>query len=434
MDTHSALRPHRPATPVHASAPPLGPPQVLRCRSTADFLAALPILTGFTADDSLFIVLFTGSRSQRALRVDLPPHDAAHALPSFADAVAELLGRHAGNADAVAFVFMSARSFAETGGVPCLSLARTFRRGMARSPLHLRELAVVASDGWIGLLDPRHGGRPRPLAEISASPVFTAVAPRATPPVTLADLGALPHAEARRTAAVCARLAELDARPDPAATEPPEALGDANAAEPHRAPPWVYGVARVADACFTGSEIPDARLAARLIRAAEHPGSWLVLVLGTFSRADALIRLAETSPPDRFIEASIDIDDGAEPNPEHDWSIRRFLSALAADQPDDAQLKGAIEAVAEITAHAPVGRRPGLLALLAWAWWMLGMGSVADRCARAALEIAPHHELASMVSRLVAHPPSWVFDRAIEADPPSTPRADRAEVTPGSRP
>jgi hypothetical protein len=54
-----------------------------------------------------------------------------------------------------------------------------------------------------------------------------------------------------------------------------------------------------------------------------------------------------------------------------------------------------------------VDQRPALLALLAWAWWMLGMQTVAERLVIQALEIHPGHELASMVQRLNRSVPAW---------------------------
>lgn len=47
-------------------------PTVLRSRTGADFLASLPTLTGFTADDSLMLVPFRGKRTTGGvLRIDL---------------------------------------------------------------------------------------------------------------------------------------------------------------------------------------------------------------------------------------------------------------------------------------------------------------------------------------------------------------------------
>src|SRR5690606_7463560 len=48
-------------------------PEIIKCRTTADFLAALPLLVGFTATNSIFIVLFSGKAAGRTIRLDLPP-------------------------------------------------------------------------------------------------------------------------------------------------------------------------------------------------------------------------------------------------------------------------------------------------------------------------------------------------------------------------
>lgn len=68
-------------------------PVVLKCRGTADFIAALPHMTGFTASDSVFLVIFTGNRATRALRVDLPDEEGGPAAEALLDFLEEAV-RH----------------------------------------------------------------------------------------------------------------------------------------------------------------------------------------------------------------------------------------------------------------------------------------------------------------------------------------------------
>lgn len=50
-------------------------PTVLRANNPADFLAALPRITGMDATECAFIVMFDGKRTIGAARIDLPPLD-----------------------------------------------------------------------------------------------------------------------------------------------------------------------------------------------------------------------------------------------------------------------------------------------------------------------------------------------------------------------
>ena len=47
--------------------------QVLRCSTSAEFLGALPHLTGLTYEPGIFVVIFRGSRAGQCVRFDLPP-------------------------------------------------------------------------------------------------------------------------------------------------------------------------------------------------------------------------------------------------------------------------------------------------------------------------------------------------------------------------
>lgn len=397
-------------------------PTVLRCSGTADFLAALPALTGFTAENSLFAVLFSGRRANRAIRFDLPDPGDTGAVERLLDGVSGLLRTTGAGREGPAFVITSTRSFSEAGGPPWRELARRLRRRMRQEGWALRDLAVIAPDGWAGLMGRGDSGRRRPLSEISASPiaaVTTAAGVEEAAP--LSELGRLPDPDPRRAAAILAQLAELDRRGSArTAEEVParsagaadtssasSATGATGATGANSAPPWAYGVVRVARGCFENSGPPDPRLAARLIRASERGDHWLLLLLATMSRAESLIEIIESVGRDRFVDVPVDIDAGSEPGPELGWSLRRLLHALASMRPDLADLKRAVDVLSDAAAHAPVARRPGLLALLAWAWWMRGMGSVAARVIDEAAEIDADHELLRMMRRLTAGPPAW---------------------------
>lgn len=130
-------------------------PTILKATSPADFLAALPRLTGMTAPESLFIVLFDGPRTLGAARVDLPEN-----LPALLDSpgpelaawlrtVAEIALR----GDAAAVVV---QTDAELSVQPLRSPHGTLT-GVLADVLHeagvsVRDALAVGSDGWASFM------------------------------------------------------------------------------------------------------------------------------------------------------------------------------------------------------------------------------------------------------------------------------------------
>ncbi|CAG7611324.1 hypothetical protein LEUCIP111803_01419 [Leucobacter soli] len=383
---------------------------ILRCNSTADFLAALPFLTGFRATNSLVIVLFSGRRAGSAMRVDLPDPNAPETFGSMLDCIVEILHRTGAGPAGPAIVITTNRTFSEAAGAPWWRFARQIRLRFRREGWPLRDLAVIAPDGWAGLLTDRMPQRGRPLAEIDASPMTARATAAGASSDSFEELGRLPEPSARRAAAVTARLAELDRRAAAGGDDANATAGRGTSGTPI----WVGGLARVANACLDGEGAPEPLLVARLIRASEQTDPWLVLLLASISRADFVVDLVEQAAPRRFLGAPIDT--GAESGSgDHDWSIRTLLQVLARERIDTTRLRRLIEVLGDATVHAPRARRPGLFALLAWAWWMRGMSSVASRVLAESQGIDAEHALSLMVARLVAEPPSWTLRAAVEA-------------------
>jgi len=369
------------------SAP--NPPSVLRCDGTADFLATIPYLAGFTASDSLFLVLFRGRRAKNAIRLDLP-ESPGRATSDFLDALCGLVRETGLGEERPAIVIMCERGFAESGGPPWHRLAKQIRRRFAREGWSLREAAVIAPDGWAALLDPLEPMRRRSLDEIRRSPIGAEARERVGEPRPLGEVGALPEPEPRRAAAIVGALADLDRR---------EADRRQMSETSDGPPGWLHGTARAAGECFDPASAPDPRLCARLLRATESAGGWLAVLLVAVTRPEFVIDLAERNDAVDFADPPVDAPSG--------WSIRRMLAAFSTVDPEAAKLRRAIAVLSDIAGHAPPARRTGILALLAWAWWMLGLQSVATPLIDQALEAAPEHELARMVGRLVSAPPAW---------------------------
>jgi hypothetical protein len=124
-------------------------PTVLRATSSADFLAALPRLTGMSAPESCFVVLFDGKRTLGAARIDLPPLEQ---LERPGDEIAAWLRQVAEIAlkgDAVAVVVQTeAQLSKQPVSSPHGTLTGVLAYVLHTAGASVRDALVVASDGW----------------------------------------------------------------------------------------------------------------------------------------------------------------------------------------------------------------------------------------------------------------------------------------------
>ena len=409
---------------------PDAPLRVLECHGTADFLAALPRLVGYTATDSIFVVFFSGSRTSQAMRLDLPPDDAPrHVAPllDFISATLRGLGDEFRSSPAVAIT--CTRTFAEADGPPWRALARRIERRLRRDGISVRELCCQAPDGWISFLDPTAPTGGRPLSEIAKSPLALDAEPGASAPRDINELGAIPEADPEHREAVLAALAELPAleaahlrrrtaggSPGPGRAPAP-IRRDFAAVEAeqhtHPAPPeaydWMRATARVAEALLDDRAPLTPTMTARLIRCAQLPDRWLLLALGVLTRPLFPVELAEDIGPGQFVAVPVDLDSGPAPSRVPGWSLRRLLADLSPEFTEFQRVPPLRRRIIEAVSVAPHELRPALLAFSAWLWWLSGSQSVSAKQLRDALAIDPQHELARMVERLTAAPPSMSF-------------------------
>ncbi|MFT4232341.1 MAG: DUF4192 family protein [Leucobacter sp.] len=433
-----------------APAPDVDPPRVVRCRTTADFLAALPQLTGFTATDSVFLVFFSGSRTGQAMRMDLPPSEKPSDSAGLLDAMCSILRSLERNGEGIsdpAIVITCARTFADAGGPPWRDFARRLERRLRREGIRPRELACLAPDGWISFLDPAAPCGGRPLSEIEESPIALDARLRGENPPDLSRLGEIPEPDPALAAAVAA---ELDALPPfdftgsgsaaPSGAEPvktPSAPGEpvttrrqflaemaerVTGAPSERAHAWMHDTAEICRALRDDRAEFDPRMAARLIRCAERSDRWLFLALGILTRPEFPVELARDMGPAQFVAVPVDLDTdpGAPARP--GWSIRRILLSISPDFTDRKRLPPIRRRLLAVLSATPETERPGLLSLSAWLWWLSGSQTVAHRQTREALAIDPDHELAQMVDRLSACP--LYAGREVLAAPGTEPPAD----------
>lgn len=379
---------------------------MLKCRTTADFLAALPRLTGFTAADSLFVVFFSGKQAGQVMRVSLPASEEPHLSLQLLDFLCEALreiGEAHGALSAPAIVISSSQTFAEAGGAPWRRFAKRIERRLRRERIGVRELCCLAPDGWISYLDPAAPQQGRPLSEISESSIAREVAEEGPPVPDLMSLGALPIPDARRVAAVAEALDGLTPYDFPAPAADPLLAVGAGKPSPD-GDRWLGETAAVGRALRGEQRRLSPRMTARLIRTAAHADRWLVLALGILTRPEFPAELAAETEPVRFANVPIDIDTGRERTPVIGWSIRRILASISPDFEDRERLPGIRVRLLAALSECPAELRPGLYALSAWVWWLAGNQTVALRHVEEALAIESEHELVRMVERLVEVP------------------------------
>jgi hypothetical protein len=148
------------------------------------------------------------------------------------------------------------------------------------------------------------------------------------------------------------------------------------------------------------------RLLAKLIDTAGHQSGWLVCVLTALTRAEFVIDISHETSADRFTDIRLESEPGAKPGTREAWNIHHLLVSLAHEMPPHRRLRTVIAVAEDAIVHAPPESRPPLFAMLAWAWWAVGMQSVAARIAAEGLETAPDHDLLLMVRRLCETPPA----------------------------
>ena len=345
---------------------------MLRCENTADFLAALPRLVGFTASHSLFVVLFAGSRAGSAIRIDLPeserPADTARYLDALCGQLAALRASHGDGAPAV--VISSATRFSEAGGHPWRRLALRLERRLAAEGHTVRELCCIAPDGWVSYLDPAAPPLGRPLTEIAESPLSGI---EEVP--DLGRLGALPAPTAAERQAVADALAAANTLTAGLAGEntPPSTDTAANGA----AESCAVGLLRRTDAA-------PPKLIARAIIELNSERGWLAVFDEFVGCAEAVAGREPSAPHRRRAGRP---GGGRSRGP---GSARAAATALARS----------CDRLAHWAALSPPPLRAAVLAASAMAWWLRGLQSVAQRQIAEALRISPDDRTALIVARV----------------------------------
>lgn len=388
-------------------------PEVLTCKSPADFLAALPRLVGFTAPDSLFVALFSGSRAQGALRVDLPDSEAPSENRAYLDEFAVCLRRaqRLHGESAPALVITSSLTFAEAAGTPWRRFAAQLTRRLAAEGQRPREFCCLAPDGWVSFYDPAPPRFGRALSEIAASPA----SPSERVPA-LADLGAFREVAAEEGAAVARALRRARARDagHPRATAGVRSevarlfharpLSHAEAARILLALGSDAGWACAFDAlAATASALPDPSLPRAASPAepayAAEPACAATEKGGAGGSALAGPALAGPALPPAAV-------------PGRDTRPGTVGLSRGAHREALARLAAASEHLSYLAPLAPEQTRVSIMSLCALAWWTRGLESVAHRQIRQAIARDPEHEVARLTLRVMTQASSSLMAQA----------------------
>lgn len=366
---------------------------VLRCESITDLLAAFPFLTGFTADNSLFVLAFSAARASRSMRIQLPSDERPAALTRFLDGLCAMLRDTGAGPGGPALIITSTQSFADAGGPPWRALAARIQRRFAREGWQARAFACIAPDGWTDYLEGAVRPSPRPLAEIHRSPVIAEAKRVAPPPASYEQFGQLPSVAPEFLSAVRAEL-DRPAHSTAADTSSDDRLREA--------------VTAIGNCIRDGESAMTAADCARLIQTSTSDEYSLLIPLAILTRTEFVHDVLAQS---RNLLVGIPIESPPGRPPGTSASVRGILESLGAAEPPVPRLRRGGEVLGAAAVCAPEEYRAPLLSLVAWSWWMQGMQSVASRHSTAALESQPMTGFSVMVDRLLELHPAWLWGR-----------------------
>src|SRR4051812_5968011 len=326
-------------------------PTVVRARTAADLLALVPSLVGMAPQRSLVLVVFHGSRTMGALRLDLPAPEAVGDLAGHAvGTVCRLDG-----ADGVVPVVYADGLFATAIG-PARALLDPLGTAARRAGLRVKDALCVAADGYGSLLDPELPVSGQPLEELPE--------PSGLPPLLDIDAATaiddVPEEDRRRFVARVRRSATASGRSGRTVD------GLLSAADP------VGALERVLD-LERADRLPVPVLAAL----ADLPvlRDLVLLQIGWGPVFGAAVLARTVLPADEPL------------GPEEAAGLAFCGGDMPRPDPD--RVERAIELLRLTAAHLPEQRRAPLLTMLAWLHWSLGRGSVAGRFVDAARAVDP---------------------------------------------
>ncbi|MEV7618829.1 DUF4192 family protein [Microbacterium sp. NPDC089321] len=364
---------------------------IIHAADPAELLGLVPALAGFTPRNSIVMLPFHGSRTQGAMRLDLPDPGA---LPADVAAVALRALLQVPDVDAVAIVVYTDEAATQVpDGVllPRLALVDALVDECASTGLRVIEALCVTGEGWGDYLDDR--SRMHPLDAIPTAPEVPGIGDVSGDQLAGAELPSSDLRERERAG---------------------RALRDLGEAIEHH----MHGGVRSADD-------PMALLAAETMLAdlpgfAEHV---LEAPADDDPYACAALLWCLSRPPLRdaiLVQWATDLDFGRLAfDAQLAFSAARTTIPDAIGEvflgrgpkPDLDRLGCALQVVRWAAARAPRHAKVGALTAAGWLSWAMGRSSHADVYVGEALRIEPGHSMASLISSILsaAMLPEWAL-------------------------
>ncbi|WP_426622148.1 DUF4192 family protein [Microbacterium sp. As-52] len=365
---------------------------VLRASDSAAFLGIVPSLAGFTPRRSIVLLPFRGSRTDGAMRLDLPQEKAD--LEVYADAAVGLVARVTAT-DAVAVVVYTDEESHPTrdGLVLPHAVAVDELLGCAEEAgLRIVDALCVTPSGWSSYLDeePELG----PLAHIRTPADLSLSTDVSGDQSVGADLPHVDLAEKERVGTASLELAafldrkgrgRLTSRDDPRLIAALVLLDDV--------PAFYESVLAAPDA------LPPFATATLLWRLEQPLLRDVAIAQWATDLAGGVRTLAAQTA---YAESGVMI-------PDEVGGV--FLGR--GPTPDTDRLRRALTAAREAAARAPRLSRSAPLTVAAWLSWALGRASHAGRYLEMVREIDPHYSLAALLETMIggAILPEWAFRR-----------------------
>jgi len=388
---------------------------IVKARHAYDFLALVPQLVGFQPENSMVLVAFRGNRTCGALRFNLPgPECAPKVHKRIATTLIGTLCKIPG-VDAVVPVVYTASSCAAVVGLPHERFVTSLVKRAELSGFLVRDALCVGADGWGSYLDPRCPEAGRPLADIAASTVHTAIPTSARRGLgTLhsgTELPLVSPAERERVARACRRYRRFGAPADSAELLPvTEVLNPIDTAE---------------EALTWDASAPTPEQVAKLLFLVQAAGDRdQVMLQFAFGREVGVLAHAANEHYRQRQEATgrdmddlVDEEQAAGTNTE----VRRIgdlMLGLTEDRPVPERIECAIALLKRVVSSAPRSARPAPLCMLAWLSWALGRGTVAGIFIDQALALDPEYGMGILLNTLVCSGllPEWAY--AVPLDQP----------------
>ncbi|MCP2031823.1 hypothetical protein L1277_001921 [Okibacterium sp. HSC-33S16] len=374
---------------------------LIQALDASDFLALVPVLSGCEPRNSVVLVAFRGTRSCGALRVDLPPEDAAAGVrKAFATTVLGMMCKIPG-VDALVPVVYTDDTFERFGGLPRRALMTNLTTRARHGGFLVRDALCVAADGWGSYIGdcPRAGNPLSSIADAAARQTKDGAPER--PAIT--DLEAestLAPSDLVTRERVARRFRELGVL--------------RNSAELAPVLYWEYS--------FDGDVVGFADDLIQMAAAEEDDAIKDAALLGFLVQSPAVrdvFLITWGWGPSTGDECALTqrmFTDG------EDISAMPGVGALGGwdmPRPDPQRIRRALTLLRYSAARLPRSATPPVLTMIGWLYWALGAGSIAGKWVQQALSIDPNFGLADLLEAMLSagHLPDWAFE--VPPDPSS---------------